>query len=1353
MQKPTLDAPRAWLETGKALALAGRRAGARYAITAREVDGLVGPLTLGQKFTAEELLGRAAKAAGLELSWQGEVALLQPVLDAAGRAALLRAVSDAKSADARTRARGAFALGESLRADAIPMLMGMLGDKDGSVRRAALMALSAFEGDFEHAQWAGRLSVFELPGLRIDTDSLMWVLEDAAAAGTAEWRAALSILGRAREGQVTRTVWDAAYERAPGAIMPAVWAMGRCGDPAAGWVLERRLRKTFTNVPADRYTSGAAMGKLGLVGALREHAIRKEKGSQPADVRQAAVYGLGFCKGNAKALETLKEALGDPDARVRELAVFAMGEMDTKESAAALAGLLADEKADVALRCAATGALARVSNDKAQEVLFATAKDKDAKVRAAVAEALGNLGGTAAYSALATASYDEKDRWALAAIGRSLASFGPQRITTNASPMLLPTRLLSDPKADVEVRSAIAIGMGQSRSPEWADALAKVALDGAADWRLREYAVRSLAMLANRAGQPTLLKLIESEPPVRMTNLPLRYLDLGDPAKTTAYLARFVTAGVRDEQALAVERIGELGAPEGVEMLAAGFNVFDNYTRCAHIWPLVNSSSPAVRAKLVDLLKTSRRSGVRTSAALGLGGRRDPEVIETLIGACRDENSAVRKAAAQSLGACGDPAAAATLIEVMEKDADTAVAHQALRALRLHEFAGLKAVREAFGRVRGTERDCGIPGGPGLREQPSNSWVLRKAPASYDDLSAQDLTYESAVAYEPVTGRVVQWGAHGRRADSPQTGRTWVYDTGASEWHRPLAKQEPPGICLTRGIAADANRGLVISPVSGTGSHGWVSFLRRNASNSIPWVYDAKKEQWYPMRPVKNPGPHGMVASCFDPAGDAAIFLGNSPRVYDAHANEWTSMKPQGAKPGSHNEQPGAYDPVTGRFIVVSDGDEKGRGRTWAYDLRADRWTELKPASPPPNVTQPMVYDSANDVMLLFNPVAGRTEVWAYLLRENRWELAPPAWPAPSYHNSDAAYDPVHNVTVLTGGWEWGRSGEITIRETWTYRYRPATASDPKKPGAPRDVRLELGADGKVGLAWTAPAGVAPAGYVVYRGTGEHPWTAAFEKITAAPLKEAGFSETLKPEAGKLIHYRVAAVGADGQEGPPSLIVRTQPLPVREVAAARNADGTVSLSWAPSASAGVSGYNVYRAAGPKLDLWSQRFEPGEKPGEFAKVNAEIVTGTTFTDRPAGEPPAAAGVSESTWAPFLVYIVRAVNSLGQESGPSPATLSIPAPPGPVVAVPLEDGRVLVTAGAEGTAPVRGRQLYRMDSYKGDWLHRSAGSPAPATVFVDGQKWPRGDRRCYFVIAVDELGQLGVPSSEAWARNAP
>jgi len=78
---------------------------------------------------------------------------------------------------------------------------------------------------------------------------------------------------------------------------------------------------------------------------------------------------------------------------------------------------------------------------------------------------------------------------------------------------------------------------------------------------------------------------------------------------------------------------------------------------------------------------------------------------------------------------------------------------------------------------------------------------------------------------------------------------------------------------------------------------------------------------------------------------------------------------------------------------------------------------------------------------------------------------------------------------------------------------------------------------------------------------------------------------------------------------------------------------SVSLNWTASASSGIVGYNIYRA--PKSST------------AYSKLNAILVSGTTYVDSLV-----AAGES-------YTYHVTAVNSQGQESGPSsPVLATIP-----------------------------------------------------------------------------------------------
>jgi HEAT repeat protein len=1329
--------PRARLDPTRALGLLGRRAGRRYVVLQPCLGGVVGPFKPGAELVADDLLQSIADATGTELTRSGDV----PVLQAPATERLDAALTDITSDDPARRRAAAYALGQSRRLEAVSPLMTAVGDPDESVRRAALLALEGLEGDFDTNAWPGRLSVFELPEVPVDSETLMWLAEEGAEPGSTPWQAAVSVLGRARDGQLSRSLWWNIWKRQPGAVPVSVRALGRCGDRD----MRGPVRQIFSQ-PGDagepgRFEAAAALGKLREIRRLVTAAADPD--NIPALKRCAAAYGLGFCP-TTEAVDALGNLLDDPDARVRQLAALSLGRIGLPAAIRQLDETVRNKQADLASRAAAVRVLGRANDTTDFDTIAYASSSAEPALRAAAADALAERGGAEAADRLLP-MLDDAAPDVVAAAARALGALGPGRGFERVAALLTQHDRL-------DVRIAATVGLGQSRAPEAEPPLRRVAEDPDAQLRLRMYATRSLAVLVDRAGQDTLRRLIDADSPLQVRLLALRTLDLGDPKETAAVLTWWATHGKpRHEQAAAYERLAQLGTPEGTRFLAGGFDTFDNYTRWACIWPLICSHDPAVQAALLDLLR-SRRSGVRMNAAIALGGRQDPAVVDALIEACRDPHRNVRLAAALSLGACDDPRAAAALLRLATEDDDLAVAHHAVRALRAPELAARHDVRTALARLSNTRRDCGVPASaPSVLDQPANSWVLRRSARTYDDLRLPNLSYESALCFDDATRRVVQWGSHGRRYDSPQTGLTWLYDTGANEWIRPLPRQEPPGTCMTRGLANDAARGLVFSPKSATGmgGHGWLMYLRKFASFSSPWAFDTRSREWFPVRPPAGPGSCGQATTCFDRQNDVMIVVHRGIQVYDPHTNTWTSMDPPGPAPEVGGVRPTAYDPVTARLIVVAGTDARGRGRTWAYDLRENRWEELKPSNPPPDLgSSPMVYDRANGVMLAFRPEPGRVAVYAYYPRENRWEPLPVAHPCPSYKLFDATYDPVHNVTVVCGGEQASCSGAITARETWTYRYRPATLRAWPAVAPPSNLRIDLSEAGAVSLAWDPPPGDLR-GYQVYRGAGEHPWTAVVEQMVELPPDATSFTE---PESldNQPRYYHVRAVGADGKESAPSNLVRIRPAPVREVSAARRADGGAALSWSPSPGPAVMGYNVYRAPVEPLDLWAEHFDPGTRAGVFVKVNESAVEETSFLDNPDTE---VRPGDEAHWAPLFAYVVRAVNALGIESGPSPATLSIPGPPGPVLVLPQEDGRRLVISGASESKPLAGYHLYRLDCYRGDLVFRFRGAAQPGAVFVDDENWPTGHRRAYYVVPEDELGQLGVSSSPGWGHEMP
>jgi hypothetical protein len=127
------------------------------------------------------------------------------------------------------------------------------------------------------------------------------------------------------------------------------------------------------------------------------------------------------------------------------------------------------------------------------------------------------------------------------------------------------------------------------------------------------------------------------------------------------------------------------------------------------------------------------------------------------------------------------------------------------------------------------------------------------------------------------------------------------------------------------------------------------------------------------------------------------------------------------------------------------------------------------------------------------------------------------------------------------------------------------------------------------------------------------------------------------------------------------------------------------------------------------------------------------------------------VADGAGHPFRVYAyrVRAVNKLGVVSGPSPFFLTVP---GAVEGLfSKEDGtRVHLKWSARPEKKLTGYLVYRMNNRYDKTFPRLTGRPIDATSFTDDKAGAgKPNIRRYFVVAVDALGQEGIPSSPVWS----
>jgi hypothetical protein len=141
-----------------------------------------------------------------------------------------------------------------------------------------------------------------------------------------------------------------------------------------------------------------------------------------------------------------------------------------------------------------------------------------------------------------------------------------------------------------------------------------------------------------------------------------------------------------------------------------------------------------------------------------------------------------------------------------------------------------------------------------------------------------------------------------------------------------------------------------------------------------------------------------------------------------------------------------AYD-IEDDAIVIFGGytywDSMDQGDTWVYWRSTGEWECMNPTiSPTPRRGSKMVYDAANDRMVLFGgysalPWKYYDETWTYDLDRNRWSLVEtPVAPEARYSHS-MVYDSHNGRTILFGGQR--QDNPYRLNDTWTFETESGT--------------------------------------------------------------------------------------------------------------------------------------------------------------------------------------------------------------------------------------------------------------------------------------------------------------------------
>ncbi len=653
---------------------------------------------------------------------------------------------------------------------------------------------------------------------------------------------------------------------------------------------------------------------------------------------------------------------------------------------------------------------------------------------------------------------------------------------------------------------------------------------------------------------------------------------------------------------------------------------------------------------------------------------------------------------------------------------------------------------------------------PATKDHPLNVWILQ---SPRPNAPAPRFGWEGSGSWDPHHRRWIHYGGHD---GIPQGFHLFTFDLETGRWEQKFPPNSPAGVCCVDGanVFDTANRRLVRFPGASLG-HGYQWSRGVKLRNSAVWLYDPATSTWMNMRspPYGVPSPREWLGSLnagatFDPVHELVISFGgqttasstNNLFVYDAYANQLTRLTPNNPPP-PRDGMGLCYDAKNDCLVMFGSqyGDDE---RTWIYRFSTNRWEGHALDPHPPgkkrgtySTIPRLAYDSLHHVCLcvVWDTNKNTHETWVLDVAQLKWrKMNPAAEPDPSMSRSrNFGFDPETNLFIL----------ELTPRDSggngvqiWTYRYQPAPPAT--VPAAPTEVRV-ITAPGRAVLRWREVPGANQ--YRIWRAEGTERWKLRYQPIAMAnqpPYEDAG----LPP--GQVYSYRVTAVDAAGNESPPSFSARTQPRVLLQPVVSVLGPDQVEVSWPPHPDPDVVGYHVYRGRAVVRTVtkgvgkaWSDNDPDYPEPvpvevrdiTDIERLTAEPLAATRLLDRvPLLNKQAKDGEYRFH---VYAYIVRAVNRLGTESGPSPYALTFPSEPCNLFNREAPGGVAELKWDPNPEKSIVGYRVYKL---QGTWnIVRLTDEPIRATRYRhNGGTAPTR----YWVTAVDILGQEGTPSSPVW-----
>ena len=158
----------------------------------------------------------------------------------------------------------------------------------------------------------------------------------------------------------------------------SAWALGNLGEEVTDLAGPALANLLWDSVADARATAARALGQMRPSGALVAIILKAVHDSNPG-TRLAGVQALGWLE-SPVSFKTLIQALKDPDSRVRQAAVAALGELGDVRAAPFLIERLSSDR-EAGVRSEAVFRLGTLDGPAALQALQAAIRDTDPRVR------------------------------------------------------------------------------------------------------------------------------------------------------------------------------------------------------------------------------------------------------------------------------------------------------------------------------------------------------------------------------------------------------------------------------------------------------------------------------------------------------------------------------------------------------------------------------------------------------------------------------------------------------------------------------------------------------------------------------------------------------------------------------------------------------------------------------------------------------------------------------------------------------------------------------------------------------------------------------------------------------------